>query len=170
MMRQDGFSLLALLFLVAGLGVALAAVGTVWETASRRDREQELLFVGNQYRQALASYQRATPAGQPAHPRALEELLLDPRFPHTVRHLRRPYPDPITGTGEWGLVRVEGGIQGVHSLSTAHPLKMHGFSGEDAAFEGLEHYADWVFGARPPTTGPQRSPSSEPPEDIGSEP
>lgn len=145
-MRQGGFSLLGLLFLVAGLGVAMAAVGTVWETAARREKERELLFIGNQFRQALASYSRHTPSGQPIYPRSLDELLLDPRFPFTLRHLRRVYRDPITGMVDWGLVKVDGTIRAVYSPSTEPPLKRSGFTGPDAAFDGASSYAKWVFG------------------------
>jgi len=35
----------------------------------------------------------------------LEELLEDPRFPNTVRHLRKPFADPMTGQAEWGLAK-----------------------------------------------------------------
>ena len=69
--RQAGFTLLGLLFVVAGLGVAMAAVGTAWETRARREKEAELLFVGEQYAQAIAGYQRAAPgAARGAHPGA----------------------------------------------------------------------------------------------------
>jgi type II secretory pathway pseudopilin PulG len=50
---QRGFTLLGLLFLLAGMGVAMAALGTMWHTASQRDKERDLLFVGDQYRQAI---------------------------------------------------------------------------------------------------------------------
>lgn len=143
--RQTGFTLLGLLFLVAVLGVGLAALGTVWETVNQREKEAELLFVGDQYRRALASYNRLGPGGEKHYPRKLEDLLRDPRFPNTVRHLRRLWTDPISGGG-WVLVRdVEGGIQGVHSPSDKVPRKTANFPGEDAAFEGAGSYADWVF-------------------------
>jgi len=32
------------------MGVALAALGTMWHTASQREKERDLLFVGDQYR------------------------------------------------------------------------------------------------------------------------
>ncbi|MDD3529727.1 MAG: type II secretion system protein [Gallionellaceae bacterium] len=142
---ERGFTLIGLLFLVAGLGVGMAALGTVWQTAAQREKEKELLFAGTAYRRAIASYWRASP-GLPRLPATLDELLLDPRFPHVVRHLRRRYADPMTGGPEWGLVRdAAGGIVGVYSLSERRPLKAAGFASELAAFEDAGSYRDWVF-------------------------
>lgn len=154
--RQGGFTLMGLLFLVAILGVGLAALGKVWETAARRDREAELLFVGDQYRRALESYHRATPGQEKHYPRDLKELLLDPRFPNTVRHLRRLYRDPVGHGGEWGLVREGGEITGIHSLSTDTPLKTAGFNRPYDVFAGTTAYRDWVFLPAKDTTTPSR--------------
>lgn len=142
-----GFSLLGILFLVAGLGVGMAALGSVWHTVSQREKEQELLFAGDEYRRAITSFWTASPDKDAQRlPKSIEELLEDPRFPNTVRHLRRPYADPITNTSEWGLVLgTDGGITGVHSLSTKVPIKSGNFPLEDAAFEDAKTYQDWVF-------------------------
>ena len=51
--RHAGFTYVGLLIAVAVLGVGLAAVGQVWSTAAAREKERELLFVGNQYRAAI---------------------------------------------------------------------------------------------------------------------
>lgn len=145
---QAGFTLLGLLFLVAGLGISLAAVGTLWHTVAKREQERELLFVGDQYRQAIRSFwETPLPAGTPRRfPRDFKELLADTRFPHTVRHLRRVYRDPVTGGYEWGLVREpDGTFSGVHSLSQEAPMKTAGFSAADSAFENMTRYTDWIF-------------------------
>lgn len=146
--RQTGFTLLALLFLIAGLGIGLAALGTLWHTAAQREKERELLFAGDQYRRAIESFRTIPlPEGQaPRLPRSLNELLLDTRFNHTVRHLRRPYPDPMTGKPEWGLVTdAQGGIAGVHSLAEGEPFKKGLFPPRYAEFENKPGYRDWVF-------------------------
>lgn len=145
-----GYTLLALLFLIAGFGIAMAALGTLWHTHVQREKEAELLFVGDQYRLAIEHYYRLTPGTAKHYPPSLEVLLLDPRFPTTVRHLRRLYRDPITGNLEWGLVKTpDGGISGVHSLSEKEPRKKVGFSAAQADFEGKDKYADWIFKALP---------------------
>jgi len=158
--RQGGFTFLWLLFLIAGLGVGMAAVGTLWHTAAQREKEKQLLFVGNEYRRAIESFLKIPlPAGQQARlPQSLDELLLDPRFQHTVRHLRRLYTDPITGNNEWGLLKdAKGGIGGVFSLSELTPFKKQNFPSAYEDFVDKSEYRQWVFAtietAAPVTTG-----------------
>jgi type II secretory pathway pseudopilin PulG len=142
--RQRGSLYLAVLFGIALTGIGLAVVGQVWETARLREREAELLFVGNQYRQAIGAYYRALAPGR--YPPRLEDLLKDPRAPQTARYLRQLYADPITGKAEWGFVKgTDGGIAGVYSLSEKQPLKSANFRLRDAAFEGKKKYAEWQF-------------------------
>ncbi|MEW6679344.1 MAG: type II secretion system protein [Pseudomonadota bacterium] len=152
--HQSGFTLLAVLFLVAALGIGLAALGTLWDTASRREKETQLLFVGDQYRRAIAAYYQASPGGQKRYPPTLQDLVKDNRFPQTKRHLRRLYPDPLTGKPDWGLVMKEGGIAGIHSLSPQEPLKKAHFTQPNQAFEGAKSYTDWQFIAQPDPTPP----------------
>ena len=138
-----GFTYLTILFVVAIMGVGLALVGHVWETSAKREREAELLQVGNEYRKAIGRYYLSGPQ---KYPRALSDLVMDPRQPGVVRHLRKLYPDPVTGKDEWGLVRSDdGGVAGVYSLSQDAPLKSAGFALRDAAFEGKTRYSDWQF-------------------------
>lgn len=144
--RLGGFTYVGLMIVIAIMGVTLAATGEVWLTAQRREKERELLFVGEQFRQALDGYYERTPGQGPRYPAKLEDLLKDPRYPATQRYLRRIYRDPVTGGEEWGLVRGQGGeILGVHSLSEEAPLKQGNFSLADRGFEGKTKYADWVF-------------------------
>lgn len=144
--RQRGFTYIGVLVLVALVGIALAAGGQVWHTAQKRDKERELLFIGEQFRLALTRYARQTPGQALRAPLALDELLQDPRHPELQRYLRQMYIDPMTGTAEWGLVKGPGGeITGVHSLSGEEPLKKSGFSRADRNFEGSARYSDWVF-------------------------
>lgn len=146
---QGGWVLLALLFILAALGTGMAALGTMWTTAAQREKETELLFVGEQYRRAIESYQRRGPGAERPYPPSLEVLLQDARFPMPVRHLRRLYPDPMTGRPEWGLVRDDqGGILGVYSLSEGTPMKTAGFAPAQEGFEAATSYREWVFKAR----------------------
>ena len=141
---QRGFTYLTILFVVALMAGGLALIGEVWHTSNLREKEAELLFVGNEYRNAIARYYLSGPQRQ--YPKNLSDLIKDPRMPGTVRHLRRLYPDPITGKDEWGLVKsADGGFAGVHSLSENMPLKTAGFAVRDAAFEGKTKYSDWQF-------------------------
>jgi type II secretory pathway pseudopilin PulG len=138
--------LLALLMALALGGIMLMATVDVWSLTRQREREQELLFVGNQYRQAIQRYYFSAPPGTARTlPSALEDLLEDNRYPVPVRHLRRLYPDPITGTVEWGVLRIGQRIAGVHSLSTKRPVKRAGFAPDDQQFHDKPAYSDWIF-------------------------
>jgi type II secretory pathway pseudopilin PulG len=124
----------------------LAGAGEIWHTVQKREKERELLFVGHQFSQALDGYYNQTPGRAPRYPMQLADLLKDPRAAATVRHLRRIYPDPITGTAEWGLVKGPAGeIMGVYSLSDEAPIKTGNFALADREFEGKTRYSDWVF-------------------------
>lgn len=143
-----GFSYLLLLFAVAAMGLLLAGAAQVWRTGVQRERELELLFIGNQYREAIGRYFNAA-TGLRQYPQSLEELILDRRFPQPVRHLRRLFRDPLTGKPEWGLITEQGRIIGVHSLSPAAPLKRAHFAERDAEFADRSSYAEWRFVWRP---------------------
>lgn len=140
--RQTGFTYLGLLFAVAIIGITLAAVGVVWSTQSRRDREAELLFIGDQIRQAVGRYYEIGGV----YPHSLADLLEDKRVPVPRRFLRRLYPDPMTGSADWELIRAAGGgIMGVASSSQQKPIKVAGFPLADAAFEKADCYCAWKF-------------------------
>jgi type II secretory pathway pseudopilin PulG len=148
--RQRGFTYLGVLFFVVAFGLGLASVALVWRTATQRDKETELLFVGKQYRQAIASYYSS---GQREFPARLEDLLLDPRFPNVRRHLRRLYRDPMTGTAEWGLVKIGERIVGVYSLAPGVPLKEVPSGSPDEPPIGGASYSEWKFVVDPKTQG-----------------
>lgn len=147
--RSRGFTYVTVLFLVAMMSGGLALIGEVWHTSNLREREADLLHIGNEYRNAIARYYLSGPQRQ--YPKNLSDLIKDPRMPGTVRYLRRIYPDPMTGKEEWGLVKsADGGFAGVYSLSEASPLKTGGFAVRDAVFEGKAKYSDWQFTFSPP--------------------
>jgi len=143
---QRGFTYLGALFLIVLMGLALAGTGELWSTSSQRAKERELIWVGTQYARALRSYYQAPAAGVPSYPLELEELLEDHRHPSVRRHLRRLYPDPVTGSADWGLIRgYEDRIVGVYSRSEREPMKTAGFPPRWSSFEGATRYADWKF-------------------------
>lgn len=141
----QGFTYIGLLIIIAIAGIGMSAVGVMWQTEMRREREIELMHIGSEYRKAIMSYREATPGGVQQNPRKLEDLILDERLPVIKRHLRKLYPDPITNTKKWGLLMEQGAIIGVHSLSELEPIKRSGFPAEYEMFEDAESYADWQF-------------------------
>lgn len=145
--RQRGFTYMGLLLFVAMSGIALSVIGPVWHTEAQREREKELLFVGEQMAQAIASYHQHTPGGVKQYPASLEDLLQDKRFPTMRRHLRKLYRDPMTGSTDWGLIREQGRITGVYSRSKIKPIKQEGFADNMAAFASAGSYENWRFTA-----------------------
>ncbi len=158
--RQRGVSYLALLLTMALSGIVIAGGATVWSQAQRRERETQLLWAGGQIRQAIVGYARMAALSDPdasggtgglgdnRYPQRLEDLLRDDRSLTPRRFLRQIYPDPITRSSEWGLIRNEAGrIVGVYSLSQQVPIKTGNFASADADFEGARSYADWRFSA-----------------------
>lgn len=142
--RVRGLVLLAVLMLLVLVGLAALVGAEVWATALQRERESELLFVGEQYRRAIESYWRASPNVKTL-PTSLDQLLEDDRFPKPVRHLRRRYTDPMTGAPDWGLVKLGNGIAGVYSTSKDAPLKQSGFPPQYIEFERAGRYDQWRF-------------------------
>lgn len=146
-----GYTYLGVLLLVLVTSAGAAALGPLWSAAAQRERERELLAVGDEFRRAIGSYRALAVNGRREYPRTLEDLLRDPRVPGVRRHLRRIYADPATGVPEWGLITApEGGIMGVHSLSQRAPRQRAGFPEADAEFARAERLADWHFVVREP--------------------
>jgi type II secretory pathway pseudopilin PulG len=162
MRMERGFTYVGLLLAVALAGVALAAAGTLWSTAAQRDREVELLFVGDQFRRAIGSYYEGTP-GAKRYPLKLEDLLEDKRLATTRRHLRQVYADPMTGSPDWELVRLpDGAIVGVHSRAEGKPMKVANFAPRDESFADAASYRDWVFAYAPQGGGGATKPAAPP--------
>jgi type II secretory pathway pseudopilin PulG len=157
--KQSGFTYLGLLILVAAMGFGLAAVGEFTSHVQQRAKEVELLFVGDQFRQAIGAYYESTPGIAKRYPQKLEDLLKDTRYPVAKRYLRRIYIDPMTAKAQWGVVEGPGGgIMGVYSLSTEEPVKTGAFAQADKAFTGAARYSDWQFSYVPVTTPPAAGP------------
>lgn len=145
---MGGFTFMGLLMIVAIMSIGLLAVSEVWNIARKREKEQELLFIGHQFRQAIKLYCTRGPRGSQIqiYPMSLEDMLKDPRYPNTRRYLRKIYTDPITGTNDWGLLKnPNGSIYGVYSLSDDATIKSDNFDLQDVTFKGKSNYSDWKF-------------------------
>jgi type II secretory pathway pseudopilin PulG len=146
--RECGFAYVAVLALLALMGIGLAAVGPLWAEESRREQEDELLRVGQLYAEAIARYHGVSPGSAKRYPETLEQLLMDTRFVGTVRHLRSLYADPVSGR-PWGLVRdADGGIRGVFSRSEAPPLRTVPIVVGAVTLAPASRYSQWQFVAR----------------------
>lgn len=149
-MRPRGFTLVAVLLLLALTGLGLAAVGPLWAQDLQRERERELLRIGRLYAQALADYRDRSPGSVKQYPTSLDALVLDTRFIGVTRHLRRLYPDPLAPERPWGLQRDDSGaITGVYSQSTAAPLQQAALDLGVVELAAAARYADWKFAPKP---------------------
>lgn len=163
--RAHGVVLMGLVVLLALAGLAMLRFGESAATARQRERETQLLWVGQQYMQALESYYRATPGPLKHLPVTMEELVRDTRFPNPVRHLRRLYPDPLQPEVPWGVVKRGNQIIGVYSQSDAAPLRRTGFTPGLESFEGAAQYSAWRFLFIPraaPSAAPLPHPAAKP--------
>jgi type II secretory pathway pseudopilin PulG len=150
-MRVAGFTYIALLAAIIILGVSMTVATKYWQNIIVREKEEELLFRGEEYIKAIESYRKASPGLVKKGAASIDELLTDPRSPGK-HHLRRKYKDPITGEDfvvDYGVIAGQTKqIIGVHSSSDKEPLKQsnfqktpHDFSG----FEGKKKYSEWLF-------------------------
>lgn len=141
---QSGAAYLVVLFLIAAIAISLSVVSQHDATIQLREKERDWLFIGQQYQLAIQSYYEKSPDGIKKLPTTLEELLLDKRFLQPVRHLRKLYPDPLTG-GEWMIIRDEGNfIVGVYSASQIEILSKN-LVKDFASEEAVQSHADVKF-------------------------
>lgn len=95
-----GYNMVVLMVLVTVLNVLVAAALPAWSGVIQREKEEELIFRGLQYAEAIRIFQ--TRFGRP--PSRLEELVeVEPRS------IRRLWEDPLTGEARWGLIFAGGG-------------------------------------------------------------
>jgi type II secretory pathway pseudopilin PulG len=152
---QRGAILLLLMVMVVILGLATGLAGQSWRSTMQRAREAELLWRGQQYQQAIASYYAVNRGPQQMLPVKLEHLLRDPRFPNVVRHLRKLFNDPMTGE-DWELVTDSAErIIGVRSSSELEPFKKAGFPASLDKLQGKNSYNEWEFLFAPPKSQPK---------------
>ena len=126
----------ALLVALSVMAILLSVALPTWSQMIRREKEEELIFRGNQYARALSRYQRTRPG---AAPTSLDELIKE-------RLLRKKFKDPLSPEkdGEFQLLylnqqgngrtrrprparsssKPSGGIRGVASKNTGQSLRI----------------------------------------------
>jgi len=86
--------MMAVFVIVIGLLVAVP----VWQTELQREKEEELIFRGRQYAEAVRIYVQKNPGRYPA---SLKELL-------DKKCIRRLYKDPLGPDGQWNVILTAG--------------------------------------------------------------
>jgi type II secretory pathway pseudopilin PulG len=157
---ERGFTYVTVLAAVIIVGIVVqAAHATTWRLI-RADREAELLFRGQAYRNAIRSFHQTNGV----FPRTLEDLVKDPKSAGRT-HIRALYRDPTSKDekGEWRLVRaIDGGIAGVSSASSDEPLKQANFPPELIKFTAAKSYSEWIFEYVPPPVPVKPKPVPKP--------
>jgi len=93
---RKGYTLVMVLFAVFLLAIGMLVAMPVWETQIRRDMEEELIFRGGQYVEAIRVFQTRNPG---RYPESLKQLFEE-------NFLRRPFKDPMTDEGEWNVILI----------------------------------------------------------------
>ena len=119
---------------------------TCWADAAQREREQELLRVGELYAKAIGNYRASSPGSVKRYPAELGDLLQDNRFVGTRRHLRKLYADPLNPARSWGLIRApDGGVAGVYAQDERLPFARTGLQVGVVQLAPAQRYSDWKF-------------------------
>jgi type II secretory pathway pseudopilin PulG len=140
-----GFTFIGLLIIIAISGIALAGVGIVWHQNQQREREKELLYIGQQYSKAITSYYSGD-TNNKQYPKSLEDLVKDKRATSTMpHHIRKLYADPMTHGKPWGLIKQQDSIIGIYSTSREEPIKKTQFPKSLESFAKANTYSDWKF-------------------------
>lgn len=153
---QGGFTYLFVLLALTMLALSLLKCQEHVSLFHRQQQEAELLFRGEQIRQAIQRYQKASYANG-CYPDNMEQLLADPRGSRVHYHLRQWYPDPLTGNAQWGMIYDQSGRWiGVHSLGHGRPLRKEGFGSQKNAekFRKAKDYREWQFTVETATSAP----------------
>ena len=96
---EAGYNLVALAILITVMNIAVAAALPYWSGWAQRQKEEELIFRGLQYAEAIRLFR----VRQGRLPTALEELVeVQPRA------IRQLWPNPMDEEGRWGLL-MQGG-------------------------------------------------------------
>lgn len=96
---QAGYNLVMLMVLLTVLSIAVAISLPAWSGVIRRDKEEELIFRGLQYAEAIRLFNQR----HQRPPIRLEELIeVEPRS------IRRLWKDPMTEDGKWVLIPLQG--------------------------------------------------------------
>lgn len=144
---QAGFSYLLLLAWLSVMAILLLRSQDYRQTVWRREQEAQLLFAGDQIRQAIRQY-RTSPAGNGCFPAHFSQLLSDKRTTPPQPLLRQIYSAPFSPQGTWGMLYdTKQRWIGVYSKGVGKPLRQEGFSDDNREFKHAPSYASWKFSA-----------------------
>ena len=100
---SGGYAFVVLIMAMTVMLIALAAALPSVYHESQREKEEELIFRGNEYARAIYLFQRQFQR----YPKSVDELIRT----NNLRFLRHAYKDPMNSKGKWRFIHVaQGGI------------------------------------------------------------
>jgi type II secretory pathway pseudopilin PulG len=174
--RNDkGFTLISLLAAIVVSSILMATIAPTWTFLVTRDKEEELIFRGTQYKEAIERYLKR----YNKLPTKLDELV-------KTRSIRRLYLDPITGWEFELIVFTGAGNKRESELTKAQRESLHGDQpgGSSYGIMGVvslspevalrpynekERYNEWEFVAEQQQEQQQQRRGDEPERDQGEE-
>jgi type II secretory pathway pseudopilin PulG len=125
---RPGYALIVLMMAVFVLSLGALIAVPVWQTELQREKEEELIFRGKQYAEAVRIFVQKNPGRFPA---SLKDLL-------DKKCIRRLYKDPFGPDGQWNVILASTGASTGASMSGAS-------GGTSAAAGGLGQAAQEVL-------------------------
>lgn len=107
MNKENGYTLIILLFALFVMSIGLLVAIPVWETQIQREKEEELIFRGKQYVEAVRLFQTKNPG---SFPKSFDELVEE-------KCIRKLYKDPMTEDGEWNIILPYAGVSSKQGVS-----------------------------------------------------
>jgi len=98
MKESRGYLVIMLMMAVFVITLGLLVAVPVWQTELQREKEEELIFRGKQYAEAVRIYVQKNPGRYPA---SLKELL-------DKKCIRKLYKDPLGPGGQWNVILTMG--------------------------------------------------------------
>jgi type II secretory pathway pseudopilin PulG len=105
----DGYAFVVLMIAMTVMLIALAAALPSVYHESQREKEEELIFRGNEYARAIYLFQRQFQR----FPKSVDELIRT----NNIRFLRHAYKDPMSPKGKWRFIHVAGNGMVIDSLT-----------------------------------------------------
>jgi type II secretory pathway pseudopilin PulG len=99
-LNERGFTLAGALTILAILAIFWALTLPLWARIKQRDKEEELIFRGNEYIEAIGRYHQK----YGTYPPDLETL-------QKMKFIRKLYVDPMTKSGKWKVLHPDSLVQ-----------------------------------------------------------
>ena len=156
---ERGFTLAGLLVIMTVMMIVVAyTVPRMWSTVVQRDREQQTIFIMEQYARAIHEFSRKNGNALPASMDQIKEA----KQPRYLRAKNGEYIDPLTGEVDWLVIPASAqGATGTTVPGTAGggPTVVSGSNNPNTTAPTvpgipIKDYAGGPFiGVRPPKTG-----------------